>query len=177
APALQERLDEREKELQPKAGTPAAYEECLEGGSAKAGREIALQNLTANCTACHKFESKDGSNVGPALNLIGKQKDRPYLLEALVAPAATIAPGYGVMTVTLKDGKVLTGNLVASTSKVLQVRLADGALEKIDTELIASKTDPITTMPPMSALLTKRQIRDLVAYLSGLQGSTKKPAK
>ncbi|WP_172682702.1 c-type cytochrome [Verrucomicrobium spinosum] len=174
APALEERLATHDKALAEKAGTAAAFEECLEGGDAKLGKEIALQNLTANCTACHKFESKEGSTVGPALNLIGKQKDRIYLLEALITPSKAVAPGFGIMTVTLKDGKMLTGTLVANTSSTLQLRLADGALEKVDTAQIESKTDPISVMPPMGAMLNKRQVRDLVAYLASLDGGASK---
>lgn len=174
APALEERLAAYDKAMAEKAGTAAAYEDCLEGGDVKSGKEIALHNLTANCTACHKFESKEGSTVGPALNLIGKQKERIYLLESLITPSKTIAPGFGIMTVTLKDGKMLTGTLVANTSSTLQLRLADGALEKIDTTQIESKTDPISVMPPMSAMLNKRQVRDLVAYLASLQGASPK---
>lgn len=172
--ALEERLAKHEKALEGKAGTAAAYEDCLEGGDEARGQEIALENLSANCTACHRFGGKEGSQVGPVLSQIGRQKDRAYLLDSLIAPSKDIAPGYGLITVTLNDGRVVSGNLVASTSKQIQIRLADGALEKVDTSLVTAKTDPVSVMPPMGAMLSRRQLRDLVAYLASLQGPAPK---
>lgn len=161
--------------LQP--GTIAAFTECLEGGDAKLGRDIALENLTANCVACHRFESKEGSEVGPALNQIGRMLDRNHILEALVNPGARIAPGFGMVSVTLKDGQTVSGSLVLSNASEIQVRIADGTIQKISQTNVASKTDPISVMPPMSAILNKRQIRDVVAYLSELGKATAKPKK
>jgi putative heme-binding domain-containing protein len=167
-------LDAHQQALASVAGTPEAFEECLEGGDPAAGREISRQNLAANCTACHRFEAKVGSNVGPELSQIGKQKDRAYLLAALVAPSASIPSGYGMLSVTLQDGTVLTGNLLESSSRSTTIRLPDGTERTVDAAEIASQTEPVSVMPPMGALLTKRQIRDLVAYLADLKGSSKK---
>jgi putative heme-binding domain-containing protein len=161
--------------LQP--GTIAGFIECLEGGDPKLGRDLALENLTANCVACHRFESKEGSEVGPALNQIGRMIDRYHLLEALVNPGARISPGFGMISVTLKDGQTVSGGLVLSNASEIQVRIADGTIQKISSSNVAAKTDPISVMPPMSAILNKRQIRDVVAYLSELGKATVKPKK
>lgn len=117
--------------------------------------------------------------MGPQLSGIGAQKDRRYLLEALVNPVAQIAPGYGMVSVTLNDGKSYAGVVVKEDAEKVELKLADGSVKKIDVAEVTVKTPPISVMPPMSALLTKRQIRDLVAYLAGLKsgrGSTKKVA-
>lgn len=158
-------------------GTIAGFAECLEGGDAQLGRVIALENLAANCVACHRFESKEGSEVGPALNQIGRMIDRYHLLEALVNPGARIAPGFGLVSVTLKDGQTVSGSLVLSNASEIQVRIADGTIQKISQKNVSAKTDPISVMPPMSAILTKRQIRDVVAYLSELGKAPAKPKK
>jgi len=174
APALAEVLTAFETKRAPLAGTLAAYSECLEGGSIDSGRDVALENLTANCVACHVFGSGEGSTVGPNLSAIAKDKDRSYLLEALVAPSAKIAPGYGLITLAMQSGETITGSLVRSDDKTLLVKLADGTDRKLPLKDVASKTEPISVMPPMNAMLTKRQMRDVVAYLSTLVG---KPAK
>lgn len=64
----------------------------LAGGDAEAGRKTFEENLSANCTACHRI-GPDGSNVGPALTTIGS-KDRHFLLESLINPQAQIAEGF-----------------------------------------------------------------------------------
>jgi putative heme-binding domain-containing protein len=104
------------------------------------------------------------------LSTIGAQKDRAYLLASLVSPMAHITPGYGMVAVTLNDGKSLSGSLVSKDDKDVIVRLADGAETKIDPAEIVAMTDPVSVMPPMGAILNKREIRDVVAYLAGLKG-------
>ena len=176
-PALGEKLSSYEQPRAALAATPAAFVECLEGGDEAAGKKVIQENLAANCLACHKFEKRDTSNVGPPLDKIGTQRDRAYLLEALVAPQAKIAPGYGLITVKLKKGDPVIGALAAASEKEVQVRLADGKIQKVAAADIASKTEPVSVMPPMGTILTKREIRDVVAYLSSLKASDKKKAK
>lgn len=177
APALKEKLSAFEASRAPAAGTPAAFAECLEGGDAKLGKQAVQENLAANCIACHRFDKREGSNVGPPLDKIGQQRDRAYLLEALITPQAKIAPGYGVITVTLKNKEVISAALVAGDDRQLQVRLPDGKLRSIPMTNVASKTVPISVMPPMGLILTKRQVRDVVSYLSSLKGSEKTKKK
>ncbi|QIF03595.1 PVC-type heme-binding CxxCH protein [Roseimicrobium sp. ORNL1] len=167
--ALKEKLDAFEAARAGAVGTVGAYLECLEGGSSVEGKDIALEHLAANCTACHRFDSKEGSTVGPLLSGIGAQKDRTYLLESLVNPVAQIAPGYGMVSLTLNDGKSYAGVVVKEDAETVELKLADGSVKKVDVAEITVKTPPISVMPPMSAMLTKRQLRDLVAYLSGLK--------
>ncbi|HEX2100658.1 MAG TPA: PVC-type heme-binding CxxCH protein, partial [Candidatus Synoicihabitans sp.] len=45
--------------------------ELLEGGDVARGRDIARDHLAANCLACHRLESAEGSEVGPNLRTIG----------------------------------------------------------------------------------------------------------
>ncbi|MFZ4764320.1 MAG: PVC-type heme-binding CxxCH protein, partial [Roseimicrobium sp.] len=77
---LAEKLAAFEAKRASLAGSPGAYSECLEGGDAAEGKDIVLNHLAANCTACHRVESKEGSQVGPSLSGIGSQRDRAYLL-------------------------------------------------------------------------------------------------
>jgi quinoprotein glucose dehydrogenase len=170
--ALKEKLDAFEATRAGAAGTVGAFLECLEGGSSVEGKDIAMEHLAANCTACHRFDSKEGSTVGPQLSGIGAQKDRTYLLESLVNPVAQIAPGYGMVSLTLNDGKSYAGVVVKEDAENMELKLADGSVKKIDVAEISVKTPPISVMPPMSAMLTKRQIRDLVAYLAGLKSGS-----
>ena len=147
--------------------------ELLKGGNREAGREIVTHHLGGNCLACHVVEASEGSNVGPSLTGIGKVKEREYLLESLLAPGAVIAPGFGTVSISLKDGSSLVGALLKEDPTGLELRGTDGKLVKLKTEEIAVKTPPISVMPPMLGLLTKREIRDVMEYLVSLKKQPK----
>jgi quinoprotein glucose dehydrogenase len=139
----------------------------LAGGNAAAGKKVFEENLSANCTACHRIEA-EGSNVGPPLTQVGA-KGREHLLEALVTPQAKIAPGYGMMTATKKDGIPVAGAFVEEKDGKLILSQADGAKLEVPLADIASKTDPISTMPPMDTILKPAELRDLIEFLATLK--------
>jgi quinoprotein glucose dehydrogenase len=138
----------------------------LVGGDPALGEKVFNEHLAAQCTACHRV-GKDGSEVGPPLTEIGK-KGREYILESLVDPQAKITPGYGMMTLKTKGGISVSGALKEENNKTLTLILPDKTEETINIEGIESRTDPVSIMPPMGAILTPRELRDLVEYLSGL---------
>ncbi|WP_395744237.1 PVC-type heme-binding CxxCH protein [Prosthecobacter sp.] len=148
--------------------------ELLEGGDVASGKDIVTNNLAANCLACHTVEAKEGSQVGPNLKTIGSSKDRKYILEALLNPIAKIAPGYGLVSITTKDGKTLAAVLDKEDAKLVTLRLPDGKKQSFARDQITAITPPMSVMPPMLGILTKPQIRDVVAYLAGLKGKTGK---
>lgn len=152
--------------------------ELLEGGDATNGKDIVTNSIAANCLACHTVEAKEGSQVGPNLKTIGSQKDRAYILEALLNPIAKIAPGYGLVSLTTKDGKTLSAVLDKEEPTQVTLRLPDGKTQTVPRDQIVTITPPMSVMPPMLGILTKPQIRDVVAYLSSLKSkSSKKKAE
>lgn len=147
----------------------------LEGGDISRGREVANNHIGANCIACHTIEAKEGSQVGPVLRTIGTQRERSHILDSLLNPQAEIAEGYGLVSITLKDGTSHAGALAKDDGKEVVLKLADGSQKKLAHETIASQTPPVSVMPPMLGILTPREIRDTVAYLASLQsGGAKK---
>lgn len=151
------------------APAAAAQKELLEGGSATAGQDIVANHLNANCLACHSI-TPGGSEVGPNLRAVGAQNDRAYLLESLLNPAAKIATGFGLVTLSLKDTSAVTGTLAKETPAAVTVRLFDGTMKTVPRSEIVNQTAPVSIMPPMGAILQPREIRDVVAYLSSLKG-------
>jgi quinoprotein glucose dehydrogenase len=153
------------------------FSECQEGGDVGQGRDIVLNNLAANCVACHQVENKGGSAVGPDLSSIGKEKDARYLLESIVAPSAVVSSGYGLVTVTPKEGDAVIGTLLKEEPDHISLKLPEGTTKLIPRADITTMTPPMSVMPPMSAILTKRQIRDIVAYLVTQKGKQKPSRK
>jgi putative heme-binding domain-containing protein len=169
APVIAAALERFEKSRAGLTDALAQFSECLEGGDPRAGREIALTNVSANCAACHRFEGAAGSEVGPALDGVASRGDRRHLLESLVAPGAKVTPGYGLISITKKNGETLAATLLGEKAGSLRLRLPDGKEISLATSDIASQTPPVSIMPPMGVILNKRQIREVVAYLGTLK--------
>ena len=169
SPVIAQALARFEKDRAAQTEALVTFTECLEGGDAQTGREIALQNVAANCVACHRFDGDGGSEVGPALIGVASRGDRRFLLDSLIAPGAKVTMGYGIVSVTKKSGDTISGTHLGEKDDTLRVRLPDGKEITIGSADIAAQTPPISMMPPMGALLSKRQIRDVVAYLGTLK--------
>jgi quinoprotein glucose dehydrogenase len=73
----------------------------------------------------------------------------------------------------MKAGDPIMGTLLKEEPETISLKLPDGKTKTIPRADIASMTPPISVMPPMSAILTKRQIRDVVAYLATQKGKGK----
>ena len=145
------------------------YELLTDGGDALRGKAIVNGHLGANCIACHRVDTEEGSEVGPMLRSVGAQRTKEEIAESLVEPSAKIVVGFGLETIVLKDGITLAGNVTKESAKSLDLRLPDGKTQKVALNTIASRTPPISVMPPMLGILTPAEIRDVVAYLSGLK--------
>jgi putative heme-binding domain-containing protein len=87
----------------------------------------------------------------------------------LVEPSAVIVAGFGLETLTLKDGSTLSGNVAKEDAKSLELRLSDGKVVKLKASQVSARTKPVSIMPPMLGILTPTEIRDVVAYLSTLK--------
>lgn len=120
-------LDQYDAERKASGDPLVEYGDALHGGDARAGQRVVFQNPAAQCTRCHSITGNAaGANVGPPLRGVASRLSREQLLEALVAPSARIAPGFG------------------------------------------TEGSP-SAMPPMGQILTRREIRDVVEFLSQLQ--------
>jgi putative heme-binding domain-containing protein len=111
-----------------------------------------------------------GADVGPNLTNIASTLTREQLLDALLAPNARIAPGYGTVGVTLKNGQRVDGTLREETETHLVLMAGTPPAERrIAKTEIAQRTDPVSAMPPMGLILKPREIRDVVEFLSMLK--------
>jgi putative heme-binding domain-containing protein len=135
------------------------------GGDRRHGREVVLAGPASECTRCHSVESP-GADVGPDLTHIGSRLTRDQILEALLNPSARLAPGYGVVMLTMKDGKAVAGTLREETDNALVVETAPGKRQRVAVSEVAKRTNLPSPMPPMGKVLTPREIRDVVEYLA-----------
>lgn len=150
--------------------TVEAYKETLHGGSWRPGATVYKNNPAAQCVRCHSLEGA-GGKVGPPLDTIAELLSREQLLEALIVPGARLAPGYGAVTITLKDGQVVRGILEEESEEEVIVRTSDAEPMEIPVSRIGKRQNMPSAMPPMGQVLTKRELRDLVEFLASLKGT------
>ena len=167
-PAIQAALAEFEESRDP-ANLTSQYLECREGGDPSRGRDLFLNHIGAQCVRCHKYEDGKGSTIGPNLKSIGAKQDLTYLLESLVNPQSVITQGYGTISLTLKTGDNVAGQFREETKKHVEIRDAENKSIKVPLDQIAERSPVVSTMPPMFTLLTKHELRDVVAFLATLR--------
>ncbi|MEX0779026.1 MAG: HEAT repeat domain-containing protein [Balneolales bacterium] len=146
----------------------ANYSASLAGGSAEAGQRIFYRNDSAQCVRCHAV-NEQGGEVGPDLTHSGANLSREQILESLVAPGARLAPGYGTVTLELENGETVQGILQEETRSSVTVRTGGGDSKVVQNSNIAERTNSPSTMPDMSNILSTRDIRDLVEFLTTLK--------
>lgn len=168
-PAVKERLARREAALAAANDPLAAFRVALEGGSRNRGERLFREHPVLACIRCHKVAG-DGGEAGPDLTVIGRDHSREYLLEAVVNPNAKIAPGFQLVLLTLQDGSDVAGNLAEETESQLTLALADGTRRTVAKSAIASRESPPSSMPAIyGEVITKAELRDLIAYLASLR--------
>jgi quinoprotein glucose dehydrogenase len=160
----------------PKGDKLASYSDSLEGGDAVRGRDIFLNNTAVYCQRCHKLDNQ-GGDVGPALNGIAadREKDRRYLLEAVVMPNAKIAKGFETVVLTLADDRVVSGIIKSEDKK--QVKLVTAEAKELTIpvdDIVSRRTGPSAMPDDLYKKLSHRDLRDLVEFLSDLKEPLKK---
>jgi putative heme-binding domain-containing protein len=95
---------------------------------------------------------------------------REQLLEALVDPNARIAPGFGTVGISLRNGQRVDGTLREETDTHVVVMAGTPPVEqRIAKSDIAERTNPVSAMPPLGLVLKPREVRDLVEFLAMLK--------
>ena len=121
--------------------------------------------------AMPQLRTGPGADVGPPLSGVASRLACEQLLEALVDPSARMAPGYGPVQLTLKNGQSLFGTPSDETDAYIVVDAGTEPRKIVKTD-IAQRTNGPSAMPAMVGVLTRRELRDVVEYLSALKQIT-----
>jgi PQQ-dependent dehydrogenase (methanol/ethanol family) len=135
-------------------------------GDTTAGSSIFFGS--GQCAQCHTAEGRGGTN-GPDLSDSGRRLTLRELTADLQHPEALHVPGYDMQKVTLRDGTTLRGFARRRSSHSIDLQTLDGRLHLLDESQysqIVADTQPY--MPAFNG--TADQYRDLIAYLSSLNG-------
>ncbi|MDE0835201.1 MAG: HEAT repeat domain-containing protein [Akkermansiaceae bacterium] len=152
-----------------KADPLAPFRDTANGGDPAAGERLFREHPAAQCVRCHRVGG-EGSDFGPDLAKVATRLNGDQLLESLINPSAQIAEGFALVTIETKGGETIGGTLRSETKQGVVVVLPDGSSKSIPSADIKEKsTAAVSTMPPMSAVLKKMEIRDVLAYLRTLK--------
>jgi quinoprotein glucose dehydrogenase len=147
----------------------APFQVALAGGNPEEGRKIFFERAEAACVRCHTIAGQggEGGQVGPELTKIGATKDRAYLLESVLFPNKNIAEGFQSLLVTTRDGTSFAGIVKSENDSELVLNSPEDGIVTIKKTEITARERGISSMPEgMAALLSRRDLRDLVEYLA-----------
>ncbi|MEK6478048.1 HEAT repeat domain-containing protein [Catalinimonas sp. 4WD22] len=161
---LQDRYNEIQANMSPDE-LLASYQGALYGGDPEQGQRILYRHPTAQCMKCHAIEDY-GSNVAPKLDGIGSKLSRQQILEAIINPSARISPGYGTVTLDMDNGKSISGVYQGETDESITLKIGGRPDTVIVKEQVVDLNFAPSSMPDMKNFLTKKEIRNLVAFLS-----------
>ena len=74
-----------------------------------------------------------------------------------------------MVSLFLKDDTEIDGVLLEEAEDVLKIKTTKGDILEVKTSTIDERVDALSAMPDMSEVLSKKEIRDLLAYLVKLK--------
>jgi quinoprotein glucose dehydrogenase len=170
APALEAKLQAYQKSKSVDSLAAAFRDALLVGGDPRRAQQVFVEHPAAQCVRCHAVGDNGGATVGPNLMGVASRLTREQILESLLDPSARIAPGFGTVSVTLRNGQKVDGTLKSETDTEVVLVAGDPPTERrIAKADITQRTNPVSAMPPMGSILKPREIRDLVAGLAMLK--------
>jgi quinoprotein glucose dehydrogenase len=151
-----------DEELQPWTGA-------LLGGDAERGGRLFRDRVDLACQRCHAVtDEEEGHGIGPNLKGVSERLGRLQLLESIVLPNRRTTRGYDATAFVVQD-ELVVGRVIEETDDEVTVLDADGEQTKLLTSEIESRRKDLSAMPNgIGALLTPREMRDLIEYLASL---------
>ena len=110
-----------------------------------------------------------GGNAGPGLAGLSSRMSSEKILESLIEPSAVLAKGYAVVSIKTKTDETISGIVLDENGEMIKLKIGKECIKEIAKSDIARRDNIPSSMPPMGSILSKREIRDLVAFLSGLE--------
>ncbi len=140
-------------------------------GDVEAGRTAFFGK--GKCSTCH-MAAGDGSAIGPDLSTVARDLTADQLREALTNPGARIAPGYGLVSLRMRDGSSVRGFARNRTKFDIALQDLKGALRPLSLDNVTSLTEEKTSfMPAVTA--SGDEIQNLVAFLAKQAGVKPQP--
>lgn len=125
--------------------------------------------FSKNCSPCHSIRNKGGA-IGPQLDGVGKWGPRA-LAEKILDPNRNVSESFRNYTITLKDGKTLSGLLRREEGEVIVFADLSGKEFSVAKNNIKEKKESKYTLMPdhFGEVLSQDEFNALLKYLLGIQ--------
>jgi putative heme-binding domain-containing protein len=139
-------------------------------GDPKKGFELFRRESGPMCARCHKVNGT-GADVGPDLSGVTRRFAPEEILDAILAPSASIEATYAAVSLELTDGTNAFGRIVKESGGTLTLVDTNGVARSIPVADVASRTQSkVSVMPDgLGRTLTKEEFADLYAYVLTLK--------
>lgn len=139
-------------------------------GDVARGAKLFADETRLACAKCHSVDGT-ASKAGPDLFAVGDKFGRRDLVEAVLLPSASIAPGYGTVVVETTAGVQYQGVLKQATVAGIQLMGGDGKLVSITSSDIRSQQGSTVSLMPdgLQAGMSLQEFTDLTEYLTTLK--------
>ena len=139
-------------------------------GDVERGAKLFVEETRLACSKCHSVDGR-ATKAGPDLFAAGDAFGRRDLIDAILKPSATIAPGYGTVIVETKSGDTVQGVPKQATATGLQLMDAEGKLLSIaKADIKEQRGSALSLMPEgLQTGLSLQEFTDLTEYLTTLR--------
>jgi putative heme-binding domain-containing protein len=138
-------------------------------GNSVAGKGV--YDTKGGCARCHTINNAGGI-IGPDLTRVGRRRSLRFLEESIVKPEADLPLTYRGVRVVTTSGETVTGIRLNEDDFSIQLREMNGNLRAFLKDNVKEiRRDNPSLMPAYGTVLSKKEIEDLVAYLSSLRGA------
>lgn len=119
-----------------------------------------------NCAICHQVKGENGIPFGPDLGTV-QSWPASGIMANIIDPNQSIAHSYDLWNVVLENGESLQGVITAETPSSVTVRNANGQVNTISRDEIASqKAMNMSAMPVgLEKQMSHQEMADLLVYL------------
>ncbi|MDA0347871.1 MAG: c-type cytochrome [Verrucomicrobia bacterium] len=154
------RQSPKEKQTQIASWQSRLTSSVISNASIQNGKRVFEQT----CSSCHSLFG-EGGNLGPHLDGTNRH-DLYYVLENLIDPSAVLPQDYRMTVVTLKDGRILSGNISAQSRHTITISGLDSVEVIPVSEVMKQEQLEQSTMPEgLLQTLKEQEVVDLIAYL------------
>lgn len=155
--------------------SPGDEEAAVRGAARRLSEAQAERGRTlfySSCAVCHRVGQAGGA-VGPELTQVRSKFDDSGLIRAIVRPSEGVAHGYSPLQITLKNGAVMFGFLLAESDGTLTLRDARGQQHTIVVDRVVDRKPlDASLMPgPEELALSEQDVADLVRFLKTAPGA------
>lgn len=147
--------------------------EHLTNASMERGRALFLSESGAGCAVCHQLDGI-GNNFAPSLLDIGSRASDDFLIQSILDPDASVTQGFHLTSLETHGGDVISGMLLRESGRGVTLAMMNGETIRVRLPEVADRTVYTASAMPgyFSALLSSRDVADIVAFLKTLKPSS-----